>query len=163
MVKFYCYKSFSKYFNIEVEVNNQQENSICEWSAHLINFDNKKKTLLFNHKTFLYVVLDDVKKSNIENFSGFFLDNLLIKLGRDYRLSDEEIIVIKDKFKQVSFYDKSKDGNINYVVNNFATILKNTQLLGYGSFEEFYSDEIILDDDTTIEKFIAEIKKYDLD
>lgn len=158
MIKLYCYKSFSKYFNIEVEPNIQEENSINEWTAHLINFDKKKKAVLFNHKTFLYIVLDDVKKSDIENFSGFFLDNLMIKLAKNYKLGEEEIIVIKDKFKQVSFYDKSKNGNLNYVVNNFVSVLKNSELLGYFSFEEFYSDEIILDNGTTIEKFIEEIK-----
>lgn len=158
-IKIYCYKSFSKYFNLEVEANIQQENNINEWTAHFINFDKKKKVLLFNHKTFLYVVLDDVKKSDIENFSSTFLDNLLIKVERDYKLSEKEMIVIKDKFKQVSFYDKSKNGNLNFVINNYISVLKNSELLGYTSFEEFYSEEIILDDDTTVQKFITELKK----
>lgn len=157
--KIYCYKSFSNYFNLEVEANTQQENNINEWTAHLIKFNKKQRVLLVNHKTFFYIVLDDVSKSDIDNFNKFFLEGLLAKVKGSYELNENEITIIKEKLENISFYDKSKDGNLNYVINNFVSSFKNCELLDYVSFEEFYSDEELLNDDATVKNFITQFQK----
>lgn len=114
---------------------------------------------LVNHKTFLYIVLDDISKSDIDNFNEFFLEGILAKIKGSHELKENEIIFIKEKFENISFYDQSKDGNLNSVINNFVSVFKNCELLDYTSFEEFYSDDEIFNDDITIESFINQLQK----
>ena len=54
MTKIYCSKTFSKYFDLKVIIDENQNISIFDWSSHLIKMKNKTALIVVIHQTLFY-------------------------------------------------------------------------------------------------------------
>ena len=151
-MKIYCYKSFSEYFDLDLTPNNNEKNDIYEWSAHLVQVNKKPRLFLVNHITLFYFVIE-VLENEKNNLNEIISKNLLNEISKSYKLNTEQFKLFNKKLEKISFYEKSKNSTLNSVVNQF--IKMNKESLGSTTFKHFYSDEDILNDDST-EKFITD-------
>jgi hypothetical protein len=158
MIKIYCYKSFSNHFGLDVKTNKYQENSISEWSVHLIKLNKKPKLFFVNHKTFFYFIIDILDKIELKNIKVKFIEGLCLEINKTYKLSQEELDLINEKIDSISFYDKSKDKEVNSIIRNFISFFKNYGDFEGVSFDDFYSEDDFYNLDST-QRFISQFLK----
>ena len=158
MIKIYCSKTFSKFFDLQVLPEKKQDISILNWSAHSYKIGKRQNLIFVNHLTFFYFVVFDVTKSNFINIEKLFLENLLKEIEKTNKLNlcDENLLI--EKFKNLYFLEKSTNKDINYIIVNFVSLIKNFEVLDGITFDSFYAEEDVYNGDSA-QRFITQILK----
>jgi hypothetical protein len=121
MPKIYCSKKLSEFLGLKADAEEQIHLGDA-WNGHLF-YVNRKKYILFMEKKTLYsFVLIDVKKKDLKDFKGAFVNWFIEQLKRDFAINQEtENEIIKDYQDIVitgTDNDKRVIGSMNDCVQN---------------------------------------------
>lgn len=105
MVNVFCSKKLEPFVDID---NNIQE-TLNLWNAHLVYFDGKKCLYFVDKKTLYSIFIADIVKKDLKNIGNLFFDTLVQQLKNDkiYRPELDKFLI--DNFKTIKFYKTDND------------------------------------------------------
>lgn len=147
MPNIFCSKTFEKAIKEEINLSKEQdEKNFDDWSAHIIKIDTKKFVIMVHHQTLLNLVFEFSK-----DFQRKFLDTLSSEIGKyqQLNLDDQKKLILK--LENWTFFQKTKLNEVNYMIRNLSSLIKNFAALDE-KIESFDNEE-------SIKKFIKLIPR----
>lgn len=105
MVNVFCSKKLEPFVDID---NNIQE-TVNQWNAHLVYLDRKKCLYFVDKKTLYSIFIADIVKKDLKNIGNFFFYTLVQQLKDDQIYRPELDNFLVDNFKTIKFYKTDND------------------------------------------------------
>jgi hypothetical protein len=117
----YCTKALEKFFgaqNIRI-VEDHPANPLGDWNAHLFNIKHQKNIILVNNKSYYAVLILEIKKPMIKDFSTIFIQRLTEQLMFDKVISPDEVLLTVQKTVPVTLAGTNNDKRTIGTMNEF--------------------------------------------
>ncbi len=119
----YCSNKLEKFLGqISTKFQESIDSDFGDWNGHLFTIDRKKCLIFLNNRTCYSVLLTNVYKKDLKNFTQLFKERLIQQLDHDLGISESQEVKIRqelgDIFVSKSNNDKKIIGTINHIVEN---------------------------------------------
>lgn len=119
----YCSKKLETFLGKITRTIEQAESSIIrDWNGHLFTIDRNRCLIFMNNRTCYSMVMSNVLKKDVKDFSQVFKERLIRQLYYDLKINERQEIKLRKEFERIvinkSNNDKKIIGTINHHVEN---------------------------------------------
>ena len=119
----YCSKKLETFLGrITLTIQPTESSVLGDWNGHLFTIDRKKCLVFMNNKTCYSVVMTNVLKKDLKDFTQVFKERLIRQLDHDLNINERQEIKFRKELGDIvlskSNNDKKIIGTINHHVDN---------------------------------------------
>jgi hypothetical protein len=119
MTAIYCSHKLSQLFgkNKISSAHSTIPNPFGDWNGHLFYFDRRKHLIFVNNKLFYSVVIENIKKADLEDFESLFLSRLFGQMVYDNVITMPDVNLHYERFQPVALLPTNNDKRTITTIN----------------------------------------------
>ncbi len=99
-------------------------NKLGNWNGHLFTFDRSKNLIFMNDRTAYTLVLLNIKKADLKDFSKVFKEALINQLYNDLKISERQEIEVRKWVSDTQLAKTNNNKKILGTMNDFIQTIK---------------------------------------
>ena len=108
MVNVFCTRKTESFISVKKKEENYNE-SDENWTCNLISVGGKKSLYFIEKKTLYSILILNIKKKDLVDIESIFIEEFISQLKIDGILNPEKELLIRNKYKEITFYETDND------------------------------------------------------
>ncbi len=120
----YCSNKLEKFVGkVEPSQSPDAEPILGNWNGNSFHVDGKRCLIFLNDKTCYCILMTAVLKMTTLDFSIYFRERLIAQLSNDFRMREENEVLVRQQLSNLMFCRTNNNRNVNGTMNQHVSVV----------------------------------------